>query len=190
MGNGLCFRGFEPMRIRLILVIMFVVFAAGVLFSVIMINNKNIAEVDLVAINDVVKTVEENWGQINNEETFQNLSNQQPLTVIDRWENVIYQTSDNPFHHINDAIKNRDTLIDLKKNNEIVGKLIIHNNEQQIVDQMKSELVTSISLIFGLLMLISILYISYIYRTLLKPFQQLQSFATNVARGHLERIHR
>lgn len=35
-------------------------------------------------------------------------------------------------------------------------------------------------------MIISFLYILYIYRTLLKPFQQLQNFAANVARGNLD----
>lgn len=76
--------------------------------------------------------------------------------------------------------------MDVKKDNEIVGKIIIHNNEQEIVEQMKSELVKSILVIFTVLMIISILYITYIYRTLLKPFQRLQAFAANVARGHFD----
>jgi histidine kinase len=41
-------------------------------------------------------------------------------------------------------------------------------------------------LIFGVLMIFSILYIIYIYRTILKPFQQLQNFASSVARGNLD----
>ena len=67
-------------------------------------------------------------------------------------------------------------MIDLKQNNEIVGKIIIHNNEQEMIQQMKTELAITISLIFGLLMVIIIFYLLYIYRTLLKPFQQLQTF--------------
>ena len=35
-------------------------------------------------------------------------------------------------------------------------------------------------------MIVSILYLIYINRTLLKPFQQLQTFAANVARGNLD----
>jgi len=162
-----------------------VVFAIGITFSIIIINNKNIEEVDLVAINDVVKTVEKNWGHVS-EKTFHNSDIKQPFSIIDHLGNVIYQTPDNHFNNIYDAIKNRDIFIDLKQNNEVVGKIIIRNNEQEIVEQMKSELVTSISLILGLLMIISILYIVYIYRTLLKPFQQLRNFAANVARGNLD----
>ena len=173
------------MRIKWLIVMTLVFFTAGITFSIIIISNKNISKVDLVAINDVVKTAEKNWGQVS-EEAFRNSDIKQPFTVIDRSENVLYQTPENQFHNINDAIKNRDTIIDLKKNNEIVGKIIIRNNEQEIVDQLKSELVTTVSLIFGLLMLICIFYITHIYRTLLKPFQQLQDFAVNVARGNLE----
>lgn len=162
-----------------------VIFAIGITFSIIIINNKDISEVDLVAINDVVKTVEKNWGQVS-EETFYNSDIKQPFSIIDHLGNVIYQTSGNHFKNIYDAIENRDTFIDLKQNNKIVGKIIIRNNEQELMDQMKRELVISVSFIFGLLAIFSMLYLYYINRTLLKPFQQLQYFAVNVARGNLE----
>jgi signal transduction histidine kinase len=162
-----------------------VVFAMGITFSIIIINNKDISKVDLVAINDVVKTVEKNWGQVS-EETFYNSDIKQPFSIIDHLENVIYQTPGNHFNNIYEAIENRDTFIDLRQNNEIVGKIIIRNNEQELMDQMKRELVISVSFIFGLLAIFSIFYLYYINRTLLKPFQQLQYFAVNVARGNLE----
>ncbi|MEO4055387.1 ATP-binding protein [Solibacillus sp. CAU 1738] len=173
------------MRIKLLMVIVFVIFAAGISFSIIMINNKNISEVNIVAINDVVKTVEKNWEQINNE-TFNNSGFQQPLTIIDNYENVIYQTPSMQFNTIYDAIKNRDSILDVKHNDEVVGKIIIRNNDHEIIQQMKKELVISFSLIVGLVMLVSIIYYVYIYRTILKPFQQLQHFAANVARGNLD----
>ena len=162
-----------------------VVFAIGITFSIIIINNKDIPKMDLVAINDVVKTVEKSWGQVS-EETFYNSDIKQPFSIIDHLENVIYQTPGNHFNNIYEAIENRDTFIDLKQNNEIVGKIIIRNNEQELMDQMKRELVISVSFIFGLLAIFSIFYLYYINRTLLKPFQQLQYFAVNVARGNLE----
>ena len=162
-----------------------VIFTLGITFSIIIINNKGISEVNVVAINEVVKTVEKNWGQIN-KETMNNIDFKQSLAIIDDLENVIYQTPGNHFNTLYETIKNRDTIIDVKQNDEVVGKIIIHNNEQEIVQQMKNELVISISLIVGLLMIVSIIYIFYIYRTLFKPFQQLQHFAANLARGNLD----
>ncbi|MEH7385567.1 HAMP domain-containing sensor histidine kinase [Bacillus sp. JJ1521] len=173
------------MRIKLLLVTILVIFSAGIFLTVLVIKNKSISEVDLVAINDMVKTTEKNWGQVN-EDIYRNRDIKQPFTIIDHLGNVIYQTPDTQFIDLYDSIKNRDIFIDLKKNNEILGKIVIHNNDQEVVQQMKSELVTSISLIFSLIMIVSILYIIYIYRMLLKPFQQLQNFAANVARGNLD----
>ena len=161
------------------------VFAAGITFSFIIISNKNMTEVDLVAINDVVKTAEKNWYQIS-EDTFRNRDIYQPFSIIDSDEFVLYETEGNHFNNLYEAIKNRDTIMDVKKNNEVVGKLIIHNNEQNLVQQMKNEFITVHSIIFSILIIISILYITYLYKTLIKPFQQLQLFAANVARGNLE----
>lgn len=173
------------MRIKLLIVLFLVIFAAGITLPIIMINNKNISEVNIVAINELVRTVEKKWGQINNE-TINNSGFQQPLTIIDNLENVIYQTPDIQFINIYDAIKNRDSIIDVMQNGEVVGKIIIRNNDQEIVRKMKKELVTSFCLIVGLLMIVSIIYNVYIDRTLLKPFMQLQHFAANVARGNLD----
>ena len=173
------------MRIKLLIVTSFVLFSAGIALSVIVIKNKNLSDVDLVAINDLVKTIEKNWGQVK-EQTFHDSGIKQPFAIIDREGNVRYQTTDNHLTNIYESIKNRDTLIDLQQNNEIVGKLIIYNNEQEIVQQMKRELITSVTLILVVLMIVSLLYLVFIDRIILKPFQQLQYFAANVARGNLD----
>lgn len=185
MGNRICPRGFQLMKIKPLLVMVLLIFSLGIALTIIVIKNNNISEVDLVAINDVAKTAEKNWGKVN-EEAFLNKVLKQPFSIIDSLGNVLYQTPGNDFIDLNDSIKNRDILIDLKQNNHIVGKLIIRNNEQEIMQQMKSELVTYICLTLGLFMVVCILYLIYLYKTLLKPFQQMQSFAASVARGNLD----
>ncbi|KAB7672575.1 sensor histidine kinase [Bacillus sp. B1-b2] len=159
------------------------VLCAGILLSVIVIKNQNLSEIDLVAINDVLKTTEKNWGQIS-AGIFQNSN--QSFSIIDDVGNVVYQTPDYSYTDIYDSIKNRDTIIDIEHNNEMVGKIIFSSNDQLLIQQLKKDLIIYICSIFGVLFLISLLYILYIDRTLLKPFQQLQKFATNVARGNLE----
>ncbi|MBD3108905.1 HAMP domain-containing histidine kinase [Bacillus sp. AGMB 02131] len=171
------------MRLKLVIILIIAVFSAGIVFSVMTIKNKNMAEMDIVAINEIAKTAEQHWGQINSE-TFTDI--EQPFSIIDRNENVIYQTPYNQFNNLYDSIKNKDTIIDLKKDNEIIGKLVIRHNEQEMFEQMKSELIISISVIFVLIMSITLLFILYINRIILKPFQQLQTFAANVARGNLD----
>lgn len=173
------------MRLKWLIVMILVVFSSGIVTSVIIIKNKSIPEVNLVAVNEVVKTVEKNWGQVNGD-LFKQIDLQQPFAIIDSMENVIYQTSGTQFSNLFETIKNRDIIVDLKQEETFVGKIIIKNNEQEILKKMKSELTFSISIIIGLLMLICIFYIYYIHRTVLNPFNQLQHFATNVARGNLD----
>ena len=55
------------MKVRLVIVLILVVFSIVIALTIFVINNKNIAEVDQVAINDIIKTVEENWGKVSNE---------------------------------------------------------------------------------------------------------------------------
>lgn len=172
------------MRIKLLLVMVLVVFALGIASSIIIINKKVISEVDLVAVNDIVRTAEKNWGKISGD-TFRYSEIKQSFSIMDLTGNVIYQTPGNQFNNIDDAIKNRDLLIDLKLNDDIVGKIIIQNDEREMLAQMKRELIMSIASIFGLLTIICIVILVYINRTLLRPFQQLKNFAVNVARGNL-----
>ena len=61
-GTGYVLEDNKPMRLKLLMVTILVVFSAGIVSSVIVIKNNPITEVDLIAINDVVKTVEKNWG--------------------------------------------------------------------------------------------------------------------------------
>lgn len=173
------------MRIKWLIVTVLVLFSVGIIFSILVIKNTNLTNVDLVAVNDVVKTTEKNWGWLN-EETFNNIESKQPFTIVDLLGNVVYQTPGIQFINLNETIENRDTVIDLKKENVLVGKLIITSNQKELLQQMKNKLTLFISVILGLLMMISIIYIIFIYRTLLKPFQQLQKFAVNVARGNLD----
>ena len=47
---------------------------------------------DLVTINDMVKTVEKSWGQVSGE-IFHKSEIKQPISILDYSENVIYETS-------------------------------------------------------------------------------------------------
>src|SRR5690606_32415913 len=149
----------------LLIVIILTIFLVGVTSSMLIIRDNNMTDVDIVALNDTVKTVETHWGQIS-KETFTSSDIQQPFSIIDDIGNVIYETTGNHYSNINDAIKNRATIIDVKRNHEIVGKIIVHNNEQAIIQHIKGRLMLSISLILALVMIVSLIYLLFIYRTI------------------------
>lgn len=143
------------------------------------------SETDILSINEVVKTVEHNWGQVD-DDSFDEIDLQEQFSIIDHLGNVIYQTPGSNFINLYESIKNRDTMIDVMQESTYVGKVVIENNEIDLVQQIKVELMISICLIIGLLMFICSFFILYIYRTIIKPFRQLQHFASSVARGNLD----
>src|SRR5690606_28037518 len=87
---------------------------------------------------------------------------------------------------VHDAIRNRDTIVDLAVQGDIVGKLIVHHQDIATVQQMKQQLMTIFMLTFIALAIISSLYIVYLNRAVFRPFTKLQSFASHVARGVLD----
>lgn len=172
------------MRLRWLIVLLVVVFSIGLLFSVEVIQEQQLTELDVVAVNDIVQTAQNNWGNIS-QETFSN-KNQLQFSIIDNVENVIYQTADTSFINLDESLKQRDVMVDLKQNNEIIGKVILENDEPELLNQMQRELMQTVGFILGGLLFFVLLYLFYLYRTILAPFQQLQQFAKSVARGNLD----
>ncbi|AZS17974.1 HAMP domain-containing sensor histidine kinase [Paenibacillus lutimineralis] len=171
------------MRMKWMFLLILIVFIAGVSFSVLVLVTKENTDVDIVAVNEVLKTVESHWGHI--EQGDYSLLNQQ-FTVLDNSGNMLYQTAGAPSTTINDAIKNRDTISDVMVNGNPAGKLIIFNDYKEMIQQIKKQLVIVIFVTFTTLTVLFTLYILFINHNVFKPFQKLQDFALNVARGNLD----
>jgi signal transduction histidine kinase len=171
------------MRTKWLFLIIIAVFITGVVLAILVIETKVDTHVDIVAVNKVLKTIESHWGHI---EQGDYSTIEQQFSVLDNSGNVLYQTAEGLSTTINDAIRNRNTIIDVMPNDSLVGKLIIHNDSKEIVQHMKEQLVNVIFLTFSTLMVLCILYIIFLNYTVFKPFKKLQYFAVNVARGNLD----
>ncbi|MGM1048881.1 MAG: HAMP domain-containing sensor histidine kinase [Bacillota bacterium] len=171
------------MRVKWIFLLILIVFIAGVSFSVLVLVTKENTDVNIVAVNKVLKTVESHWGHIGQGD-YSALEEQ--FAVLDNSGNVLYQTAGGLSTTINDAIKNRDTITDIMVNGTPEGKLIIYNDYKEMIQQIKKQLVIVIFMTFTTLAVLFTLCILFINYTVFKPFQKLQSFALNVARGNLD----
>lgn len=160
-----------------------VVFVAGIVLSVTAIRTATVPKVDIVAINEVAKQIEGNWGHFHE---IDGSVYDQPFTVIDHLGNVLYQTDQNVYRGLHDAIRNRDAVIDLMKDGHIAGKLIIHSQDVEIMQQLKKQLMTVLIVTFAVLAVLCFLYALHIHATLIRPFKKLQRFAVHVARGVLD----
>jgi len=177
------------MSVRKIAMILFIICTTGIALSAAVILDKETEGPDTVVINEMVKTIEANWtymDQRNNlflEELSVSMGVQ--FVVIDNSGEVVYQSADGISTTVYAAIKNRDIVMDLTRQGEIAGKIILHNKDQDIIGQMKRELVLILTILFVILLLLSTGYVYYLDRTIFKPFNKLQSFAMHVARGNL-----
>ena len=137
---------------------------------------------DTVEVNEAVQNVQNDW------EFMENHINQTDLdyAVLDTSGTVLYKTRQGLSESINMAISNRDTILDIEIGGSVVGKMIVYNNETQIL---QSEKQTAIYVIIAALFVqcgICIGYSLYIRHSVIKPFHKLEDFAERIAGGNLE----
>lgn len=171
------------MRIKWLFITILFVFATGSAASWLVMNSKTDTEVDMVALNEVLKKLESHWGQID-QANFSTIK--QSFSVIDTHGQVRFQTFEGQSPTINDAIKNTDTITDVVVEGTLVGKLIVLNDDKKVIQQMKRQLIIVLFMTFTMFALLSVIYVLFLNYKVFKPFHKLQSFAVNVARGNLD----
>lgn len=173
------------MKIRRIISVLVIVYIVAIIAAVLIIEQKKTVSIDIVAINELVQQIELNWVDIE-QGKFESIELNSNIVIIDHDEQVVFQSSDVTFNSIYNAIKDRESIIDLYYQDEIIGKVIVYHQEASILKQMKQHLLTSLIIIFFGLLIINVGYILILKSTIFTPFNKLQQFATNIARGNLD----
>ena len=99
------------MKVKWIFITILAVFIAGIVLSVLVIKTKVDTDVDIVAVNEIVKTIESHWGHIE-----QGDYSADQAAICPSWIAVDKCSTKRriaPSTTINDAIKNRDAIIDV-----------------------------------------------------------------------------
>lgn len=106
--------------------------------------------------------------------------------IIDRNNKIIYVSGGKEREGIEDSIKNKDTIIDIVKNDVIVGKVILINDDyDKFIDYRKQLKIiyTGITLAF----ITSILILMYkFWKTVMRPLEHMTVFAERISEGNLE----
>src|SRR5690554_4779722 len=110
MGNRVCIRGWQAMRMKWLFVSILIVYMIGMAFAILVVNMKLDTVVDTVAVNELVKTMESQWDDIEHGDYS---TIKQQFVVLDLNGNVRYQSAQDLSTTLNDAIKSRDTITDL-----------------------------------------------------------------------------
>ncbi|MEK3798288.1 HAMP domain-containing sensor histidine kinase [Peribacillus sp. FSL H8-0477] len=140
-------------------------------------------KVDSVAMNDVLKKAERNWPALNQED-FQEWKYE--FSIITNDNELIFSTQPDKYHTLNEAIRHRDTVVDVVIDQDYKGKIIFYNKNIEELSHAKNRLAITALLIFMTFAVLITLFILYSYHSIVKPFNRLQGFARHIARGHLD----
>lgn len=137
---------------------------------------------DTVAVNEVVKTVQEDWNSFEKHKNHTSLE----YVVIDKDENVLYRTKAGLSESIYAAISHKDTILDVEVDGGTVGKVILYNNDALVFQSENQIAVIAMIVSMFLQGCICAGYYFYIRRVMIKPFDQMKGFAERIADGNLD----
>lgn len=175
------------MKNKVYITIILLIVAISIFFSISSINNLFVQTTNnVVNINDVLGTICESPD--NSYEYALDLAKKYNLdiTILDNNENFLVTTNNNMSKSINDAIKNHDTILDIKSNNNLMGKLIVDNNQSIILKNNKTKIYLIIFSCYVLLIIVSSIFYFYLHNKIINPFKKLKDFALRIANGNLD----
>lgn len=135
---------------------------------------------DIIKVNELINEIKENYGDISKYPKYFD------YTIIDNSGNLIYKTKDELSQSLNEAYKNRDTIIDLIIDNEIKGKVIISNDVKGIVNRHNDIYINILMWVSGIQLIALIIYYIVLYKKILEPFNKMKDFAIRVSSGNLD----
>ncbi len=162
--------------------ILFIIFTFVFELFVVIYNIKEKTEYanDVIKINELVSSIKENYGDTSKYPKYFD------YTVIDNSGNLIYKTKDDLSQSLNEAYKNRDTIIDLIIDNEVKGKIIICNDVKGIVNRHNNIYINIIIWVSSIQLIALIIYYIVLYKKILEPFNKMKNFAIRVSNGNLD----
>lgn len=135
-----------------------------------------------VEVNEAVQSVSRDFYSINLHVNETELD----YVVIDNDGKVIFKTKSGLSESLNSAISHRDTIMDIKAENVVVGKIIIFNNEIQSLQAEKKIIVIVLMVAIIVEFIICFCYYFYLHFSVIRPFRKLEKFAERVAGGNLD----
>lgn len=142
-------------------------------------------EIDVPAVNDIAQSLAKGWDRLEYTE-LPGLNYKIDYVVLDNENHFIKATRNGLNNDLSSAIGHRDTIVDVKSDTKVLGKLIIYNNTNTQWVKFRNYLLIFTFCIIILAAALCIAYFAYIDGHILKPFRKLQGFARHVAEGNLD----
>lgn len=145
---------------------------------------------DVVSVNDIVKTTESNWLDLtfsdsNKTDVFSGINSGLDYAIVDKNWNAVYMTKSGLRVSLTDAIEHQDTLVDIEVDGNRVGKIIFSNDTANLLSEYQQRLKMICMVILGVIAFFCVGFTFLLEKTVLRPFHKLQEFAQQVASGNL-----
>lgn len=158
---------------------------AGLVAIVCIFRDSDSAKIDPIAVNDIAKSLAEQWDSLKSG-SLPGLSYHLDYVVLDGSGRFIEATRGGLNENLNDAVANRDTIVDISCGGKDYGKLIIYNRTARDWEQFRNNLLAvCVGLILSLILFI-IFYSLFIDHFIFQPFRRLRKFAGRVAEGNFD----
>jgi signal transduction histidine kinase len=169
--------------------------------AVVFMEGREEASQDAVAVNKIVKIVENNWeslkghsdssGFVSDFDYVLNRNHNGDLepfdyVVIDDKGKVLFKTRDRLSETISQAVSHRDTILDVEQSGAAVGKVMIYNSWEENLVTRKRRAILCLLLLLLIQAVCLAGYAACLYGTLVKPFRKLEGFAERIAGGNLD----
>lgn len=170
------------MKFKAFLTCMAIIFLAEIFALIWFANADGSGLQDAVEVNAAARSVEADWKNIAAHKNVTGLD----YTVLDNDGNVLFATRSGLSESINEAVINRDTILDIEAEDKVVGKIIIHSDSSQRLSDKRKK--TAAVVVFAVVVQFTLcaLYSVHIDRRVVKPFKKLENFAERVAGGNLD----
>ena len=165
------------------LFIILIIITSTVFGTIYIIKNTSIEEVDTVAVNDIIQETKNSFNALYN---LDSKDFKYDFTVIDCNENVIYSKGTTQYTSIESAIKSHNIIYTLNTNNEQSGSIIIFTNTAKNMYEFRNAVCKIIITLYILIIAIITVYYYYLYKNIIKPFNNLKSFAHQISIGNLD----
>lgn len=165
-------------------VITFIV--AGVAAFVLITFSYREEQVDMLMVNDLVETVKENWDSLDKLDM--NSFGTEAI-VFDIDNSIICSTAIQELKDINsadDALREGCICLSVHKESRFMGTIVIPNPNMVGFNTVRIRLLMAAGILILVTLSAGLIYGSYIQRTIIRPFHNMEQFAENVAYGNLD----
>lgn len=143
------------------------------------------AKLSTVAVNDIAQSLAEQWDSLKSG-NLPGRSYGVDYVVLDSTGKLVAATGSGLSENLNDAVANRDTIVDISHDGRTYGKLILYNRTETEWEAYRQKLLWTSVGIIGFLILLIVIYSVYLDRHIFLPFRRLRDFAGRVAEGNFD----